>query len=143
MVKSQAFYGTEWISKHAADEATILGSVLVNYNINSEKDIIPDNITYVADSAFYGCKCKTLYVPEKGVLYSESAFAHNNSIEHLRIIDSDKDITIDDIKKAASLCEEVSLTDENGNTVTGLGYRHDNTIMYLVNALRGTPFGII
>lgn len=140
MVKSQAFYGTEWISKHAADEATILGSVLVNYNINSEKDIIPDNITYVADSAFYGCKCKTLYVPEKGVLYSESAFAHNNSIEHLRIIDSDKDITIDDIKKAASLCEEVSLTDENGNTVTGLGYRHDNTIMYLVNALRGTPF---
>ncbi len=140
MVRTQAFYGTEWESNHADNQATILGSVLMNYNINADKAVIPENVTYVADYAFYGCKCTTLYVPENGVIYSENAFARNNSIEYLKIIDSDKDITIDDIRKAASFCEEVTLKDENGNTVTGLGYRSDNMLMYLANALRGTPF---
>ncbi len=136
-VEPYAFTGTEWIGKN---DMKVLGSVLIECDNISEEIVLPDNIKYVAHSAFSNSKVKTLYLPKSDVLYNGNAFINNNSIEHVKFIGSGEDICLDDIKEAAKLCKEVNLKDENGNTVSGLGYKSDNTIMCLADALRDTPF---
>lgn len=141
MVSPFALYGTKWERQKNNDAGmNILGSVLVRYVGDSDVVAIPENITYVSGEAFSEDNCKTIYVPEKDIVYSELAFSNNTSIEHVRFIGSDQDITVEEMKKAAESCTEVTLSDEYGNVYTGIGYRSDNTLMNLVNSISNTPF---
>lgn len=141
IVSPFALYGTKWERQSQNDTGmNILGSVLVRYVGDSDVVRIPENITYVSGEAFSEDNCKTIYVPEKDIVYSELAFSNNTSIEHVRFIGSEQDITIEEMKEAAAYCTEVTLTDENGNVFTGIGYRSDNTLMNLVNSISNTPF---
>ncbi len=139
-VGENAFNSTRWISDTIDNEYTkILGSVLVRYLGASETAEIPENITYVTANAFQNNKCKTLYIPESNIFFNSRAFS-GTSIEHVRYNGMETDITLHELREAASSCEEKTFIDAAGTNVSGLAVDRENGLMSLVNALSTSPF---
>lgn len=140
MVGDSAFNGTCWISDTIDNVyIKILGSVLVRYLGTSEIAEIPENVTSVTANAFQNNKCKTLFIPDNNIFFHSRAFS-GTSIEHVRYKGMEEDITLDELREAASLCEEKTFIDSAGNSVTGLAVGKENGLASLVNALSSSPF---
>ena len=140
MVGDSAFNGTCWISDTIDNVyIKILGSVLVRYLGTSEIAEIPENVTSVTANAFQNNKCKTLFIPDNNIFFHSRAFS-GTSVEHVRYKGMEEDITLDELREAASLCEEKTFIDSAGNNVTGLAVGKENGLASLVNALSSSPF---
>ncbi len=56
-ISADSFEGTPWFEKQCAEnDVVIIGSVLLRAVNVSGDYTVPDNITYIADWSFYGCK---------------------------------------------------------------------------------------
>ena len=138
---AKALERTEW-SLTVQDETGLnrLGSVLVYCTQAEGTAEIPEHITYVAEDAFSSSRITGLSVPMTGVVYNPRAFAGNSTLEHVRFTGSGTDITLADFQAAAVDLKEIELTDEAGNVIQAVGYTKENSLLYLANALSGTPY---
>ncbi|MBQ8515695.1 MAG: leucine-rich repeat protein [Ruminococcus sp.] len=126
---------------YVRDGFSVLGHVIIRLEEDAEVVTIPEEISCVMNSAFSeSTKLNTLYVPQTGVYYHSRAFLDNTTLEHVRMIGSETDLTLAVFQAAAESCKSVSLMDKAGNVCSGTAIHRENSLLLLANALQSTPF---